>query len=135
MRGDCADRAISWLVMLLYALLVGTFFWLIQTVKIRAQEHEHPPQDLEIHEKFYSTWFMPDKPESSCCNQRDCYPAEAKPDGAGWLVRRREDGKWLPVPGNKMEWGRDSPDGRSHVCASSPMAGDYVYCFILGAGG
>ncbi len=25
-----------------------------------AQEHHHPPQDQTIHERFYSTWMMPD---------------------------------------------------------------------------
>ena len=27
-----------------------------------AQEHRHPPQDVQLHEKFYSTWYMPDNP-------------------------------------------------------------------------
>jgi hypothetical protein len=27
-----------------------------------AQEHHHPPQDVQLHEKFYSTWYMPDQP-------------------------------------------------------------------------
>jgi hypothetical protein len=27
-----------------------------------AQHHSHPPQDTDLHEKFYSTWYMPDNP-------------------------------------------------------------------------
>ena len=32
----------------------------------------HPPQDMALHEKFYSTWRMPDNPALSCCNNADC---------------------------------------------------------------
>ena len=38
--------------------------------------HHHPPQDQHLHEKFYSTWHMPDRPSVSCCNDADCYPTE-----------------------------------------------------------
>jgi hypothetical protein len=31
-------------------------------------QHEHPPQDQLLHEKFYSTWHVPDNPSLSCCN-------------------------------------------------------------------
>ena len=43
-----------------------------------AQQHHHPAPDDAIHEKFYSTWFMPDNPTKSCCNKMDCYPTEIK---------------------------------------------------------
>ena len=33
-----------------------------------AQDHRHPPHDVQLHEKFYSTWYMPDNPTKSCCN-------------------------------------------------------------------
>ena len=38
--------------------------------------HHHPPQDQLLHEKFYSTWHMPNNPSVSCCNDADCYPTE-----------------------------------------------------------
>jgi hypothetical protein len=51
---------------------------------VHAQEDEqnqtahrhHPAQDQLLHEKFYSTWHMPDNPAFSCCNNADCYPTE-----------------------------------------------------------
>jgi hypothetical protein len=39
-----------------------------------AQDHHHPAGlETQLHEKFYSTWFMPDEPTKSCCNKADCY--------------------------------------------------------------
>jgi hypothetical protein len=103
-----------------------------------AQEHRHPPQDEPIHEKFYSTWFMPDNPARSCCNKADCYPTEVKIEGSNIFARRREDGKWLFIPARKVERNRDNPDGRNHLCAPPPSAAAYspdtVFCFTLGSG-
>lgn len=99
--------------------------------------HQHPPQDEPLHEKFYSTWYMPDNPARSCCNKADCYPTEARFRNGHWFGRRREDGKWLPIPAAKIERNRDNPDGRSHMCAPPPTASyptDTVFCFTLGTG-
>ena len=59
--------------------------------KAMAQEHRHPPQDEAIHEKFYSTWFMPDNPARSCCNKADCYPTEVKIEGEDLLIMKESD--------------------------------------------
>ena len=99
-----------------------------------AQEHHHPPQDVQLHEKFYSTWYMPDQPTKSCCNKQDCYPTEIKRVGTTLFARRREDGEWIVVPPQKIERNRDNPDGRNHVCMPPPnhsQAGS-VFCFSLG---
>ncbi len=72
-----------------------------------AQEHHHPPQDEALHEKFYSTWYMPDNPEKSCCNKIDCYPTEIKYVGTSIFARRREDGQYILVPPQKIERNRD----------------------------
>src|SRR4051795_6195216 len=99
-----------------------------------AQEHHHPPQDVQLHEKFYSTWYMPDQPTKSCCNKQDCYPTEIKYVGNTLFARRREDGEWIVVPPQKIERNRDNPDGRNHVCMPPPnhsQAGS-VFCFSLG---
>src|SRR5947199_5801165 len=98
-----------------------------------AQEHRvHPAADLPLHEKFYSTWFMPDEPTKSCCNKADCYPTEAVFKDGQWFARRRDDGKYIPVPWQKVERNRDSPDGRNHVCMPPPTATSYppntVFC-------
>lgn len=104
----------------------------------RSQGHQHPPHDVAIHEQFYSTWRMPDQPEKSCCNKTDCYPTEARWESGHWQAKRREDGKWLFIPWEKVEQNRDSPDGRNHLCAPPPTATAYkpdtVFCFILGSG-
>ena len=105
--------------------------------KALAQEHSHPPQDEAIHDKFYSTWFMPDNPAKSCCNKADCYPTEMKYVDGTVYARRREDGKFLAIPAQKVERNRDNPDGRSHLCAPPPESlypPDTVFCFSLGGG-
>jgi hypothetical protein len=102
--------------------------------RVLSQEHHHPKADLEIHQKFYNTWMMPDAPQTSCCHDRDCYPTEARKIGDRWEARRREDGQWLVVPPHKIEQNRDNPDGRNHLCAPPPSYGATVYCFMLGNG-
>ena len=103
-----------------------------------AQHHNHPPQDTDLHEKFYSTWYMPDNPIRSCCNRADCYPTEIKMVGTSIYAKRREDGKYILVPAHKVEQNRDNPDGRNHICAPPPSAIGYppdtVFCFSLGGG-
>ncbi len=110
-------------------------------VPAKAQEHRaHPVGDLPLHEKFYSSWCMPDQPTKSCCNMADCYPTEVRVQGDMIFARRREDGKWLLVPSHKVERHKDNPDGRNHICAPPPppptasQVSDTVYCFALGGG-
>ena len=100
-------------------------------------EHYHPPQDEDIHEKFYSTWRVPDRPWASCCNNGDCYPTEVRIVGGDIFAKRREDGKFIAVPAAKVERNRDNPDGRNHICAPPPNTAyqpDTVFCFTLGTG-
>jgi hypothetical protein len=102
-----------------------------------AQHRTHPTSDLPLHEKFYSTWYMPDQPTKSCCNKADCYPTEVRVLGGIIYARRREDGKWLRIPPQKVEHNRDNPDGRNHLCAPPPTGSsppDTVFCFALGSG-
>ena len=88
---------------------------LVLVVSTAAAQHRHPPEDQALHEKFYSTWYMPDNPNSSCCNDADCYPTEIKNVGGNIYARRREDGKYIPIPPQKVERNRDNPDGRNHL--------------------
>jgi len=108
------------------------------TTAALAQERHHPAADIPIHEKFYSTWYMPDEPTKSCCNKMDCYPTEIRFVGGSIFAKRREDGRWLKIPANKVERNRDNPDGRNHLCAPMPSQAypdDTVFCFALGTGG
>jgi hypothetical protein len=119
--------------MRLACVAVSTMF----LVSTAAAQHQHPPQDEALHEKFYSSWYMPDNPAKSCCNKADCYPTEVKFVGGNVYARRREDGKYIPIPPQKVERNRDNPDGRSHVCAPPPNSfypPDTVFCFSLGGG-
>lgn len=98
-------------------------------------ERHHPPQDQALHENFYSTWRMPDNPVLSCCNNADCYPTDIKYLDGKLYARRREDGKFILVPPQKVERNRDNPDGRNHLCAPPPSVtspSDTVCCFALG---
>jgi hypothetical protein len=97
--------------------------------------HHHPPQDQLLHERFYSTWHMPDNPSVSCCNEADCYPTEIKYVDGELYAKRREDGKYIPIPPQKVERNRDNPDGRNHLCAPPPSVyhpSDTIFCFALG---
>lgn len=104
---------------------------LVTVTSAAAQHRHHPVADMPLHEKFYSTWYMPDQPTKSCCNNQDCAPvSEVRFVGGHIEARRVSDGQWLRIPRNKMELNRDSPDGNSHLCSFGPA----VYCFILGSG-
>jgi hypothetical protein len=102
-----------------------------------AEERHHPPEHMQLHEKFYSTWYMPDEPTRSCCNRADCYPTQVKFHEGQWWAMRREDGKYIPIPWKKVEVNRNNPDGRNHLCAPPPSPHhppNAVYCFALGGG-
>jgi hypothetical protein len=123
----------------IFALALGLFVFAVyfQLSRAQAEEHDHPAADAPIHEKFYSSWMMPDKPDRSCCNQRDCYPTEARYRDGFWEARRREDGEYVRIPWEKVEQNRGNPDGRNHVCMPAPGMGYYkdeVFCFSLGSG-
>ena len=99
-----------------------------------AAHRHHPPQDQVLHEKFYSTWHRPDNPTLGCCNNSDCYSTEIQYVDGKLYARRREDGKYILIPPQKIERNRDNPDGRNHLCAPTParFPTDTVYCFALG---
>jgi hypothetical protein len=101
----------------------------------RAGLHRHPPQEQFLHERFYSTWRMPENPSVSCCNDADCYPAEIRYVDGNIQARRRESGKYIAVPAEMVERNKGNPDGRNHLCAPPPSAfhpSDSVFCFALG---
>jgi hypothetical protein len=129
-------------VTLLCKLLSASCLCFVLMTHVEAQDeqsqaglHRHPPRDQLLHEKFYSTWHMPDHPSVSCCNDADCYPTEIELVDGQIYARRREDGKYIPVPMEKVERNLDNPDGRNHLCApppDSPHPSDTVFCFTLG---
>lgn len=83
--------------------------------------------------KFYSTWTMPDAPDVSCCHDKDCSPAASRFVNNHWEAER--GGRWYPIPPNKIEQKRDSPDGRSHLCGRPGYSGEFtVFCFARGNG-
>jgi hypothetical protein len=71
------------------------------TLAAKAQDHHHPPQDVLLHEKFYSTWYMPEtrarvaatsktatQPKSNTLG-RVCSLGGAK-TGHGWSFQRKK---------------------------------------------
>ncbi len=111
---------------------------LIYLFPVHAQDMSgHPQRDQAIHELFYNTWMMPDRPSISCCHKADCAPAETYWENGHWMARKVDDkGEFIQIPDQKVEQGRDSPDGRSHLCGQRAFpSGDFtVYCFIPGSG-
>ena len=111
-------------------IVVATFAAVILFI-VAANAQQHHPQD--IHERFYSTWMMPDAPQTSCCNNQDCSPAGSRFVNNRWEAQH--NGVWIPVPQSKIEQNRDSPDGRSHLCGRpGPIGEFYVFCFMRGSG-
>lgn len=121
-------------LLVLIALLVPATLAKAQDAGQDAVHRHHPPHDQALHEKFYSTWHMPDNPTLSCCNNADCYPTAIQYVDGKIYARRREDGKYIVIPSQKVERNRDNPDGRNHLCAPPPALSraDTVYCFALG---
>jgi hypothetical protein len=66
---------------------------------------QHPAEHQAIHEKFYSTWMMPDAPYVSCCHNEDCSPAESKVENGNWYARKSDDDEWIQIPASKVEHG------------------------------
>jgi hypothetical protein len=103
-----------------------------------AQEGHHPSRDQAIHERFYSTWMMPQNRNVSCCHNEDCSPAEARLEDGNWIARKVGEVDWAYVPPEKIEYDRDSPDGRSHLCGRHFFRNGIdelaVFYFIPGAG-
>jgi hypothetical protein len=108
---------------------------------VKAEEHGHPARDMEIHHKFYNTWMMPQNRTVSCCHEEDCAPAESKFENGQWLARKDSEpnAEFTPVPPERIEKERDTPDGRSHVCGRrygfSGGTALTIFCFLPGAGG
>ena len=133
MIAPCKILFLSWLCGLV-ATLAAAQDALPDGTGAHAGRH-HPPQDQALHERFYSTWRMPDNPAVSCCNNADCYPTDVKFMDGRIYAKRREDGKYILIPQQKVEHNRDNPDGRNHLCAPPPSGfspPDTVYCFALG---
>jgi len=92
---------------------LSTGLWLID-------DHQHPPQDMALHEKFYSTWNVPNNGNervASCCNLKDCYPTTIKKVGEHWYAQRREDFQWILIPEGKLE--HNQPDGSARLTTIS----------------
>jgi hypothetical protein len=89
--------------------------------------HSHPGMSVDVN-RFYSTWFRPDDRTRTCCNTVDCYPTKVMFKDGQWWAFRREDDKYIPVPWEKVERNRDSPDGRSHLrdSSASPLPGHHL---------
>jgi len=128
-------------VNLLGNLLLSICLCCLLSAEVQAQDEKshaarhHPPQDQPLHEKFYSTWHMPDHPTVSRCNDADCYPTEIKYIDGNIFAKRRKGGRYISIPPEKVERNRDNPDGRNHLWAPPRSAGfrssDTVFCFAL----
>lgn len=119
---------------MLLAVLAALVFLLVP-----ATAQEHPAQDMQLHNKFYSSWFIPNAGAPrvySCCNQQDCAPAETKRENGHWYGKRRTDANWIQIPDALIESNqgdpRESPDGQSHLCVNA--GNGRVLCAVLGGG-
>jgi hypothetical protein len=111
------------------------------TRAIAGEEHYHPSEHAELHDKFYSTWLIPNggsERKNSCCNLVDCAPATVKKEGGTWFVWKPIAHRWVVIPDRLLEHNqpdpRQSPDGRSHVCMAKVPHDFRVFCAVLGSG-
>jgi hypothetical protein len=128
---------INWPLVGSVAVMAGLVVFLYSVRFSHAQEEHHPPQDQALHEKFYSTWMMPDNRAVSCCHNEDCAPAQSKLINSDWYARKSDNEDWVLIPSRKIERDRDTPDGRSHLCGRRYgfTGGEFsVFCFIAGSG-
>lgn len=76
-------------------------------------------------------WYLEQtqKNGASCCNNRDCRPAEdfeLVPGGARVKIRTG----WIMVPENKLQY--KTPDGQAHYCGTRGQNGsDLVFCVFI----
>lgn len=125
-------EAIGWSIMATAAAF-GLLGLIVASRYAIGAEHEHH----SAAGRFYAKWMMPDKRNEhgernvSCCDQKDCYAAEAKQVGEHWFAKIRETGQWVRIPPEKIEHELDNPDGQNHLCASPT---GHVYCFSVGGG-
>ncbi len=93
--------------------------------------HQHPPEHAQLHADFYQKLQRPDVPadatpwRKSCCNNRDCSPAQARFREGRWQFLFK--GAWREVPESKIVNDR-SPDTQAHACVS--IASDELLCFV-----
>lgn len=113
---------------------------------VRGQEHspDHAQQHSQ-HHQLYNGLMRPDMPTSSCCNNNDCAPVEAKWDAATrqWSAVKPGVG-WVVIPPNKIVPRDRVPDGlgaQAHLCAPPPSWPAFaetpkmIFCFIEPGGG
>lgn len=122
-------------------VLVAYVAWMSLTKAAEPHVHNDGTTYEAVIGDFYRTWTMPDARHLPCCNNEDCRPTVVRQDEFGhYQAFWDEGGIWVTIPDRKMEWDKDSPDGRGHACIGSIPDVDgnrqpYVYCAIIGAGG
>ncbi len=97
--------------------------------------HHHPPEHMELHEKFYSKLKIPGT-KQSCCNDRDCRPADYRVSSDG-EYEFKVAGYWIKVDRMKIIH-ELTPDGGGHWCGVRYMAPGFgrkgnifTYCGIV----
>jgi hypothetical protein len=126
-------------------LLVFTFASLLVEVK-RVDAHDDLARRMLVDgDASRAGWFETLKTPSgeSCCNMSDCRPtrAEWRSDTEGWWAH--VNGKWRPVPADKVLTSPRSIDGAAYLCMGrdppyghGSLPGDVtsmlgaIFCFV-----
>ena len=116
------------------AILLALIVLMMAKQALAQGAHGHGHDKLH---HWYSQLKRPDMPNSSCCNNQDCRPTQARQLADGtWEALK--DGRWLKIPPNKVNK-EESFDTSAHICAPRPdweaYDQDFVFCFVKpGAG-
>jgi len=124
------------LLVRLMLVLLAVFLWTGADAQTGRHGHAHSK-----YHHAYEGLMRPDAPTSSCCNDNDCRPTEAKFNAATGNWEAVMDGRWITIPKNKIVDG-DVPAelaSEAHLCAPPPgwpgYGKDDVFCFIRPNGG
>ena len=125
MRKWYDDRAFMFGCLLIVVIGVVLF-----SIPVKAHEGQHKDGHSVLHH-WYKQLMRPDAPHSSCCNDQDCRPTQARWVNDHWEAQK--DGRWVSIPNYKVNR-EESFDSQAHICAPptnyQSYHKDFVFCFI-----
>jgi hypothetical protein len=129
------------LAVVMTIVVIVALFYSLPAGAEEGHSHEHQMAHGAYH-RLYNGIMRPDVKNSSCCNEQDCAPTEAKWDSVRKRWTALKYGQWVDIPPSKIVPRDQVPDGLGadpHLCAPppsrSPFDKDEVFCFIEPDGG
>jgi hypothetical protein len=129
------------LAVVMTIVVIAALFYPFRAGAAEELSHEHRMAHRAYHH-LYNGIMRPDIRNSSCCNNQDCAPTEARWDSGRKRWTALKYGEWVDIPRSKIVPRDQVPDGlgvEPHLCAPprswSAYGRDEVFCFIEPGGG